>query len=224
MGEERTLGLARPPERAFSVTSDDELSKEELRRRMEEARESISQTVGEIKETVVHQYEAVKDTLDWREQYRKRPVACTLGIAGVSFLVGYGIAAIVTGNGNGNGRERSYKPEEENQVSTATTHAARLAESYEPSRYEPTGPGFFERVKNSQAFHQIQSEASSVGSHLIDEVSKTAKEVIVPAAITGLRAWLQDVLPNRQSSEQNRSVRQSSFKQSSTYQPVSERS
>ena len=92
MAEERTLGLARARE-----VAEEDLSKEELQLRMEEARDSITQTVTEIKETVVHQYENVKDALDWREQFKKRPVAWSLGAAGVGFCVGYCIAATIKG-------------------------------------------------------------------------------------------------------------------------------
>ena len=59
MAEERTLGFARARE-----AEEEDISKEELQLRMEEARDSITQTVTEIKETVVHQYENVKDALD----------------------------------------------------------------------------------------------------------------------------------------------------------------
>ena len=92
MAEERTLGLARARE-----VADEDLSKEELQLRMDEARDSITQTVTEIKETVVHQYENVKDALDWREQFKKRPVAWSLGAAGVGFCVGYCIASTIKG-------------------------------------------------------------------------------------------------------------------------------
>src|SRR5260370_16075726 len=94
MAEDGTLGLDGAPEQAA-----DDLSKEELQRLMEEARDSISQTVTEIKENVANQYQAVKDTLDWREQFKKRPVAWSAGALGVGFLVGYGIAATVKGDG-----------------------------------------------------------------------------------------------------------------------------
>src|SRR5918911_1693759 len=90
MAEERTLGLAR----AQDYTAE-EPSKEELQRRMDEARDSISSTVTEIKETVANQVQAVKDTLDWREQFKKRPVAWSLGALGVGFATGYCIAAFV---------------------------------------------------------------------------------------------------------------------------------
>src|SRR5262252_6745979 len=88
---------------------DEQPSKEQLQRRMEEARESISQTVDEIKQTVVHQYEQVKEKLDWHEQYRKRPVAWSLGAVGAGFLVGYGVAAMVKGNSHANDQEKSYE-------------------------------------------------------------------------------------------------------------------
>src|SRR6266498_1244838 len=95
MAEERTLGLARARERE---TNGEEPSKEELQRRMEEARDSITNTVTEIKENVAQQVENVKDALDWREHFKRQPLAWSLGAAGVGFFVGYGIAAAITGD------------------------------------------------------------------------------------------------------------------------------
>ena len=89
MAEERTLGLAR----AQDLTTE-EPSKEELQRRMGEARDSITNTVSEIKETVANQVQAVKDTLDWREQFKKRPVVWSAAALGAGFCTGYCIADI----------------------------------------------------------------------------------------------------------------------------------
>ena len=97
MAEERTLGLARARETSPD-TWGEEPSKEELQRRMEEARDSITNTVTEIKENVAQQVESVKDALDWREHFKRQPLAWSLGAAGVGFFVGYGIAAAVTGD------------------------------------------------------------------------------------------------------------------------------
>src|SRR5215216_7969235 len=96
MAEERTLGLARAQDNAA-----EEPSKEELQRRMDEARDSISNTVTEIKETVANQVQAVKDTLDWREQFKRRPVIWSAGAMGVGFCVGYCVAAFVKGDDAG---------------------------------------------------------------------------------------------------------------------------
>ncbi|MEJ7709366.1 MAG: hypothetical protein WKF84_05795 [Pyrinomonadaceae bacterium] len=80
MAEERNVGAARAAE---TIPSDDETTKQELQRRMEQARESITQTVSEIKDAVSTQYQSVReginDALDWREQYRRRPVAFHIG-------------------------------------------------------------------------------------------------------------------------------------------------
>src|SRR3982751_4664994 len=95
MAEERTLGLARAPEQTA-----EEPSKEELQRRLGEARDSISNTVTEIKETVAHQVQAVKDTLDWREQFKKRPVVWSAAALGAGFATGYCIAAFAKGDAN----------------------------------------------------------------------------------------------------------------------------
>jgi hypothetical protein len=102
MAEEGTLGLPRASER-----DDDDAagpSKEELQRRMEEARETITQTVTEIKETVTNQYysmkETVSDALDWRYHFRNNPIAFSVGALSVGFLVGYGLASTLKGEGS----------------------------------------------------------------------------------------------------------------------------
>src|ERR1700687_2710404 len=181
MAEERTLGLVRAHD-----TRGDELSKEQLQRRMDETRDSISQTVTEIKDTVVHQYEAVKDTisetLDWREQFKKQPVAWSVGAVGGGFITGYGLAAIIkgpnTGNGNGYDRHEDLYDYPASPAPPAATGHRRGAEAPE----EESGPGLLERIQETQAFRRVRSEAASVGNHFVDEVSKTAQEVLLPAA------------------------------------------
>jgi len=80
---------------------------------MDEARESITQTVTEIKETVTNQYysvkESVSEALDWRTHFRKRPIAFSVGALSVGFLVGYGLAGTLKGNGRGRSGYPSYQ-------------------------------------------------------------------------------------------------------------------
>ncbi len=107
MAEERNVGTARAAE---TIPSDDETTKQELQRRMEQARESITQTVSEIKDTVSTQYQSVREgineALDWREQYRKRPVAFHIGAVSIGFLIGYGLAS-ASSNGRRRGEDYS---------------------------------------------------------------------------------------------------------------------
>ena len=78
-------------------------SKEALRRQMEDARESISETVAEIKSVVTHQYEEVRETvesvregvgevLDWRAEFERNPLVWGAGAVSVGILIGFGIA------------------------------------------------------------------------------------------------------------------------------------
>jgi hypothetical protein len=78
-------------------------SKAALRRQMEETRESISETVAEIKSVVTHQYDEVRETvesvkegvgevLDWRTDFERNPLVWGAGAVSVGILVGFGIA------------------------------------------------------------------------------------------------------------------------------------
>lgn len=99
-------------------SSEDTPSKAELQRQMEEARESITETVAQIRETVTNQYEAametvetVKDTvtevLDWREKFKENPVVWGAGAVSVGILIGLGIANSYDGRQSNSRRKRS---------------------------------------------------------------------------------------------------------------------
>lgn len=81
--------------------ADGAADKEALQERMEEARDSIAQTVTDIRDRVVGQYESVRetvaDTLDWREQFRAHPVAWCVGAVAVGYVLGNSFAAALRG-------------------------------------------------------------------------------------------------------------------------------
>jgi len=198
MAEERTLGLAR----AQDVKAE-EPSKEELQRRLGEARDSISNTVTEIKETVAQQVQAVKDTLDWREQFKKRPVVWSAAALGVGFATGYCIAAFAKGD------EAAYESaidrygqESNNYTSQAMAEGAAMAVPGGPRPKQhgngthDRGPGFFQKMVHTPAFERVKDEAGNIGDALVQELSKTAKAVVLPALITSLRNFIGDHLPN----------------------------
>ena len=190
MAEERTLGLARAEERTAG-----EPSKEELQRRLGEARDSISSTVTEIKETVANQVKAVKDTLDWREQFKRRPVAWSAAALGVGFCTGYCIASYAKGDDDG--------------YHYAEAPARPLTQARIDNGNHESGPSFFQKVVHTQAFEKVRDEAGNIGDAVVQELSKTAKNVVLPALITSLRNFIGDHLPNVQKQQ--------------TYQPSMER-
>jgi hypothetical protein len=248
MAEERTLGTARAPE---TDAADDDLTKADLQRRMDEARESITQTVTEIKDTVTTQYqnvrESISQSLDWREQYRRRPVEFSVAALGVGFLVGYSVGGAF-GGGDSEMPERYYESEgddydmDESHVRTPNERAfapqAILGGAYGSTAYsqpqqsasdtrssssnsagsrdeqayaapaaafadsrpsyssgyeastasdEPQKPGILDRFKETPAYDRLQAEAATLGNRFVEELSKTAQAVVLPALLGKLK-------------------------------------
>jgi hypothetical protein len=235
MAEERNVALARATD---SADDDVDQTKAALQRRMEEARESISQTVTEIKDTVVTQYQQVKenisDTLDWREQYRRHTLPFTLTAFAVGTFVGYTVMGAFKGDGDkdyeedgafdriesGFDRElqgsRSYAaqpvlgraaagghgedvgPETRPSYSSgyqaptapqpqALTSYAASAPAVADEAEEPKGPGLIARFKETKAYDKLQDELSTLGERALEELSRTAQTVVVPALLSKLK-------------------------------------
>ena len=200
MAEERTLGLARAQEQMSG-----DPSKEELQRRLDHTRDSISQTVTEIKETVANQVQAVKNTLDWREQFKRRPVTWSAGALGVGFLTGYCIA-------------NTFKGEDYDRYSSAIDRYGEESKSYAAQPVlgahssavagaagfvgksgngsTEQGPGILERFTNTHAYERVRDEAGSIGNAFVQELSNTAKTLVLPALITSLKNFIGGHLPN----------------------------
>jgi hypothetical protein len=117
---------------ALNETAEENPTKAQLQRRMEDARDSISQTVDEIKETVSEQYETVKETvtevLDWKEQFQKNPLVWGLGAVAVGVAVGYSMALVRQGDNAHSRRRRS--PQREDFSETVFDGLATLGQSY----------------------------------------------------------------------------------------------
>ena len=242
MAEERNLGLVRATD---SADDDVDQTKAALQRRMEEARESISQTVTEIKDTVVNQYQQVKenisDTLDWREQYRRHTLPFTLTAFAVGAFAGYTVMGAFKGDGGEEdyeeddafdrieqgfdrglkGSARSYaaqpvlgraaaagastegsygehvgpetRPSYSSGYQAPTAPQPQALASYASAtpaaaeEEEPKGPGLYERFKETRAYDKLQEELSTLGERALEELSRTARTVVVPALLSKLK-------------------------------------
>jgi ElaB/YqjD/DUF883 family membrane-anchored ribosome-binding protein len=247
MAEERNLATARAPE---LVRDDGEPTKAELQRRMEEARESISQTVNDIKETVTTKYEDVRETIsqtfDWREQFRRRPAAFVAGAAGVGLILGYSVGGVAFGEGSSdNLAARYYEAEGEYDEdgtlrsntqprsyaaqaitggaygstayapppSSVQSSAAQASQSFGGGTSESAGapaaprpsyssgyessvaetepdddkPSLLSRFKETKAYDRLQDEVGNLGNRFVEELSKTAQQVVLPALLGKLK-------------------------------------
>jgi hypothetical protein len=161
---------------------------------MELARDSISHTVTEIKETVENKVQAVKDTLDWREQFRKRPIAWSAGALGVGFVAGYSVASGIAAvwkddDWDGYSRETSSYGYSSSRAQGLTAPAAR---SEEPSFTvaEDEGPGLVQRFKETPMYDNLSKELGSLGNKLVQELSATAHTVVLPFLLSKFKEMI----------------------------------
>ena len=205
MAEERTLGIARA--RDTAETFDEQPSKEELQRRMEEARDSITNTVTEIKDNVAQQYENVKDALDWREHFKRQPLAWSLGAAGVGFFVGYGIASAIKGDDDEDFYSSSTGGYQAAAFAPAAPERMLASSALETSKAngKDDGPGLLERFRETSAYEKLSEEAGSLGNRLVEELSATAQQVVLPALLKKVKNWIGLDLSNKTTSMTNRS-------------------
>jgi hypothetical protein len=189
---------------------------------MEEVRGSISHTVTEIKETVANQVQAVKDTLDWREQFKRRPVVWSVGAAGVGFAVGYGLAAMIKGDDD---VLDYYSPESKNYGSRPLMSSQAQQAAPSPRRQangHDEGPGFFEKLTHTPAYGRVKQEAGDIGDAFIQEITKTAKGLVLPAIMNSIRSFIGDKLPKSSQASMSNEPR-SKTENASGYQPTLDR-
>jgi len=215
MAEERTLGTARARE-----VDDQGPSKEELQRRMEEARDSITNTVTEIKENVAQQYENVKDALDWREHFKRQPLAWTLGAAGVGFFVGYGIAAAIKGDDADESFNvsQSLYPASERSYAAQPVIGAASAELPTKANGKDDGPSVFDRLRETSAYERLSREAGALGDRLVEELSTTAQQVVLPALLKKIKNLIGLDLSNK--TTRRPSMESQSESRGSSYEPA----
>ncbi len=74
-------------------TEEREPTKQELEKQMQQTRESLTETIAEIKGTVEQEYAAAKQTvtgvLDYREHFKEEPLVWSLGALSAGFALGY---------------------------------------------------------------------------------------------------------------------------------------
>jgi hypothetical protein len=171
---------------------------------MERARDSISNTVTEIKENVTQQYENVKDALDWREHFRRQPLAWSLGAAGVGFFIGYGRAAAIRGDED-DPDDVHYATNSGYELASGSVARPNIAADNSKANGHDEGPGLLERFRETSAYERLSKEASAIGDRVIEELSETAQAVVLPALLKKIKQWVGLDLSNKSASMDNQS-------------------
>jgi len=178
---------------------------------------------SEIKETVAQQHESVKEALDWREHFKKQPLAWSIAAAGVGFFVGYGIAAALKG------KEDKYVP------SVTHAYAAQpiigessvVRETERTNGGHPQAPGLLARFKETTAYERLSNEVNSLGDRLLVELSATAQKVVLPVLLNRVKHWIGLDLSNKAHSQTARVNKQTGattqHSSGASYRPVLER-
>src|SRR5262249_40626590 len=87
-----------------------------------------------------------------------------------------------------------FGEESRNYASQEMGGAAMAAPSHDNGH--DSGPSFFQKFTHTSAFERVRSEAGSIGDAAVQELTKVAKTVVLPALITSLRNFIGDHLPN----------------------------
>jgi hypothetical protein len=118
---------------------------------------------------------------------------------GVGFLVGYGVAALVKGDGEDDytsSYDRYYAEEQKSYAAQPVMRAGAADVNLKQGNGKhDEGPGFFEKLTSTTAYHKVKQEAGNLGDAVVQEISKTAKTVVLPALMTSLRNFIGDYLP-----------------------------
>lgn len=87
--------------KTHAIENEEADPKQDLERRIEESRDSITHTVQDIKDAVADEYESIKrgisETFDWHEQFRKHPIAWMFGSLAVGYVLGNSLASAYSG-------------------------------------------------------------------------------------------------------------------------------
>jgi hypothetical protein len=64
------------------------------------------------------------------------------------------------------------------------------------------GPSLVSRIKETRAFDRLQQEVGTLGDRLVDELSTTAQQVVLPALLRKVKEWIgADLAPKEPKTE-----------------------
>jgi len=178
--------------RTAGVLPGHDASAEELQRLLRAKRESITQTVEEIKMTMHSGYQDTKDkvsqTFDWRYQLQRYPLAAVGGALAIGFLAGQILGRGMTSGSRGiSGMRRRSMTGTASNFGAGTsmapqTHVAGIsATSIQHEHREPRH--FIPQSVKSRVSGRFEETLSDLAEHLLGEVTRVGRDIIIPTVI-----------------------------------------
>lgn len=187
-----------------------EATKQDLTAHTEQARQSIKETVAQIKDKATNQYQAIADNVantDWRQPARQRPLTFNLGALAAGFAIGYAIASTYK-PGKKRGRSTSFYKDYNRATTTGNqgrSPASSSSNAYTMADYEAppsAGPGIIDKLAGTQLFDRLQSEAAKISDQFINELSSLANNVVLPALTDKVKEVVGDSPSKQQGARQ----------------------
>jgi len=170
-------GDAKPNERTPSAA--------ELQRRIEDTRQSITQNVAEIKSTMNTQYNQAKDrateSLDWKLQMRRYPVAACIGALAVGYLAGRSLSHATDDDHDYDDGVLDHDYTTMHGSSLAPSGASRSSRSLVPPQ-----------VKQRMA-SRVEDVLGNLADQFLNELTRVGRDVVVPGIMGALSSKLQNV-------------------------------
>lgn len=85
--------------------------------------------------------------------------------------------------------------------------AAALSPRSTEANGHDKGPGLVSRFKETRAFDRLQQEVGTLGDRLVDELSTTAQQVVLPALLKKVKEWIGADLSLDKPREESASMR-----------------
>ena len=110
--------------------------------------------------------------------------------------MGYGLAAALSGDDRD---EVPYASQTMRSYESQRASGAPLANAISPTKTngKDDGPGLLERFKETSAYDRLSKEAGSLGDRLVEELSATAQQVVLPALLKKVKGWIGVDLSNK---------------------------
>jgi hypothetical protein len=109
---------------------------------------------------------------------------------------------MIKGQGNQSSQRHEYVPSRAVTITSPAASESNLSAARQEEQSE-SRPGVLERIKETPVYDRLTQEAAVVGNRFVDEISKKAQEVILPAAVGWVGSWLERLLPTHQTQRSN---------------------